>query len=906
MFATANRKKQLAGVFLFAVILALFFVLNRFPKLDIVGEDLNAVTAPGVQCFQGFCIDREAGTSFLTKWWSFSVTYLRLVTVGMVFAFLVAGIAEAFLFPAGAGKWFQSGGTFSRTLKGAAAGPIMNLCSACIVPVSSAFHKRAGLAGAIAMVQGSATMNIPALAMVFFVFTPLLGMSRLLLAVVGALLIGPIVVATVRRERGPTLDVPTFLNLDEPEPEAPWGSSLREGFRDMARVSLGYLARMGPIMILAGFASGLAIQWLSPVTVTTYLGNHLIGIVIAATLGLMINVPLLFEIPLVALLLLLGMGTAPAATLLFTAAAGGPITFWGMAKLMPKKAIATFASATWSVGVLGGMMALAFLVFAGHDLGSPLRVAEAASTQAVGRWVVEPSPRPIFTDVTQSAGIDFLHHSPRSIIFPLGAGVVVFDYNGDDLHDIFLPDLRRPNFLYRNNGDSTFTDVAVAAGLDDPLAEANGGCAADYDNDGHQDLFVTIHGSNKLYRNTGDGTFLDVTAASLEDYDAKRRFTGCAWGDYDRDGDLDLIVVSHMAELVADVLKSRNFYIVLRGLTLYHNNGDGSFANVTALLGDTSGPRPGGVAGNVYGAGFQPVWGDFDNDGDLDLYVVNDLGGEIQPNVLWRNDGPGSRGEWRFTDISRSSGAEVRMDGMGLAMGDYDLDGYLDLFMTNVNDNVLLKNAGDGLRFTNVAAEAGAEIGLIGRRPRIAWGAMFLDYDNDGDEDLYVVSGFLDAPGAINSREQPNALLRNEGDGTFLDVSAGSEADDEGIGRGGAYLDFNKDGCLDIVVANYGQRAALLQNVCESGGHWLVVDTRGTTSNRDGIGARITVVAGGRSQIREVSAGSSSMGQNILEVHFGLGPAPLAESVIVRWPSGWVQTFADVAANQRLIVTEPQ
>ena len=160
--------------------------------------------------------------------------------------------------------------------------------------------------------------------------------------------------------------------------------------------------------------------------------------------------------------------------------------------------------------------------------------------------------------------------------------------------------------------------------------------------------------------------------------------------------------------------------------------------------------------------------------------------------MLWRNDGPGSRGEWRFTDISRSSGAEVRMDGMGLAMGDYDLDGYLDLFMTNVNDNVLLKNAGDGLRFTNVAAEAGAEIGLIGRRPRIAWGAMFLDYDNDGDEDLYVVSGFLDAPGAINSREQPNALLRNEGDGTFLDVSAGSEADDEGIGRGGAYLDFNK------------------------------------------------------------------------------------------------------------------
>ena len=201
MPSSSLGKKRLVGIALFAVILALFFSFNRFPKLDIVGEDLDAVTAPQAQCFQGFCIEREAGSSFMSRWWSFSVTYLRLVTVGMTFAFLVAGLTEAFLFPSASGTGFLSGGIFKRTVKGMAVGPVMNLCSACIVPVSAAYRRSGGgIEGAIAMVQGSATMNIPALAMVFFVFTPLLGFSRLILAVIGALLIGPIVVMSVRKK----------------------------------------------------------------------------------------------------------------------------------------------------------------------------------------------------------------------------------------------------------------------------------------------------------------------------------------------------------------------------------------------------------------------------------------------------------------------------------------------------------------------------------------------------------------------------------------------------------------------------------------------------------------------------------------------------------------------------------
>ena len=917
MFRTASRKKQLAGVLLFVSILALFFSFNRFPKLDIVGEDLNAATAPEVQCFQGFCIDREAGTSFLTKWWSFSVTYLRLVTIGMVFAFLVAGIAEAFLFSAGAGKWFQSGGTFSRTIKGAAAGPVMNLCSACIVPVSSAFHRRAGLAGAIAMVQGSATMNIPALAMVFFVFTPLLGMSRLILAVIGALLIGPIVVATVRKQKGPTLDIPTTTADDLEEPEASaWGPPLREGFRDWARASLGYLVRMGPIMVVAGFGSGLVIQWLSPATVATYLGNNLMGIMIAATFGLLINVPLLFEIPLVALLLLLGMGTAPAATLLFTAAAGGPVTFWGLARLMPKKAVATFATATWVVGAFGGMAVMAFLIFSGRDLAAPLRIAEAASTQATGRWVVEPSPRPIFTDVTEIARIDFVHRRIKVEAVDVGAGAIIFDFNNDGLHDIYITNNDGPNVLYRNNGDGTFTNVAAVAGVEDiGEGETNGACAADYDNDGDQDIFVTKFGPSRLFRNNGDGTFADVTADSFVQVNQESRSMGCAWGDFDRDGYLDLAVVTHVrlspneeifGANIEEIRQTKEFLELHDPLALYHNEGDGTFTDVTTLLGDPTVKAPTGYLGSLWGSGFQPGWVDYDNDGDPDLYVVNDFGDKVQPNVLWRNDGPAADGRWTFLDVSESSGAGVEMFGMGLAVGDYNLDGFLDMFMTNIGDNVLLANKGYDLGFSATQRQAGVAVGGLLEGVRVTWGASFFDYDNDRDEDLYVVSGWLNVDNVYNPEGQSNVLLRNEGNGTFTDVSPGSGADDAGVGRTGLYLDYNGDGCLDLFVANLRQRPRLLKNVCDSGNSWLEVKLVGTLSNRDGVGARVTVVAGTWTLMREISAGGSQMGQNMMEAHFGLGPARRADYVLVRWPSGRVQVVHDVAVNQRITVTEPR
>ena len=247
------------------------------------------------------------------------------------------------------------------------------------------------------------------------------------------------------------------------------------------------------------------------------------------------------------------------------------------------------------------------------------------------------------------------------------------------------------------------------------------------------------------------------------------------------------------------------------------------------------------------------------------------------------------------------------------------------MFITNIGRPVLLANNREGLTFTDTTLEAAVDIGSIEgfaclpeerlRREgcsgqRVTWGAVFFDYDNDGDEDLYVASGFLADDPTLDLKKQPNVLLRNDGDGSFTDVSEISGADDPGYGRGAVYLDYNSDGCLDLYVANLGtsavsaQHAKLLENRCDWGNGWLVIRTVGTASNRDGIGARITVVAGEKTQIREVSAGGSNKSQSMLPVHFGLGKAEMVDSIQVRWPSGTVQTLRDVAVNQRITIVE--
>ena len=518
---------------------------------------------------------------------------------------------------------------------------------------------------------------------------------------------------------------------------------------------------------------------------------------------------------------------------------------------------------------------------------------------------------PAFTEVAGSAGVAFAHRRGYDLM-PFGGGVAVADFDGDGLLDIYVTNSVGANALYRNTGDLRFVDVAAEAWVEDPASRSNGACAADYDNDGDTDLYVGNYGPSKLFRNHGDATFEEVTAAAgLTESSRNLRTMGCAWGDYDADGFLDLIFVRHLDDSDPGVFAwgQRDLSEFADPLALFRNRGDGTFADVTVVLGDPAPSR-----GIVRGAGFQPAFVDYDNDGDLDIYVVNDFGDEITPNVLWRNDGRAASGEsWVFTDVSAASGTDVAINGMGLALGDYDLDGFTDFYITNIDDAVLLRNNGDGT-FSERTRDAGVGRGRIGipEGYSVGWGTAFFDYDNDGDQDLYLAAGYLDTDPDTNPVQQPNALFRNDGDGTFTDLPPwASGANDPGFGRGAAYGDFDGDGCLDLYVVNIGEFegrpgvANLFRNNCASGNKWLMVRAVGTLSNRDGIGATIAVTATGSTQRRTVTAGSSQMSQHMLAAHFGLGTAAHVDAVTVRWPSGRSQTLTDVAANQVLVVTEP-
>jgi hypothetical protein len=518
----------------------------------------------------------------------------------------------------------------------------------------------------------------------------------------------------------------------------------------------------------------------------------------------------------------------------------------------------------------------------------------------------------LFVDATERAGVGF-KHTRDQLMMPLGGGAAAGDFDGDGLVDLFVTNSNGPNALYRNNGDGTFTDVAEAAGVARPLRSAHGAGWADYDNDGYLDLFVAAYGESRLYRNTGPPAFrfADVTAAAgVGDPDRTYRTTGVAWGDFDGDGYLDLLVVRHLDESDPAILLQtpRNLAPVVRPLALYRNNRDGTFTNVTHWLGDAREyPSP------VKGAGFKPAFVDFDNDGDLDIYVVNDFGMFNFRNALWRNDGPDGRGGWRFTEVSRAAGAGLAVFGMGLAVADYDRDGWLDLYVSDIGPSKLLGNRGGA--FQEIAERVGVTRPTIPDPAHpdnrsVGWGVAFLDYDNDGWPDLYLVAGFMDAEPAQNLTNQPNALFHNKGDGTFADVSAESGVDDDGAGREVVVADFDGDGRLDLYVVDIGTKAVnpgisrLYLNRTPGTGAWLAVKPEGTRSNRDGIGARVEVEADGVKHVGVMGASQGHVSHSVVPVHFGLGAATQAK-VTVRWPSGVVQVFDRVPVNTSLTVVEP-
>ena len=525
------------------------------------------------------------------------------------------------------------------------------------------------------------------------------------------------------------------------------------------------------------------------------------------------------------------------------------------------------------------------------------------------------SASPWFTEVSAKAGIRFKHTDGRSgqryFLETLGAGAAWFDYDRDGDLDIYfvngagLPgaefDVSPTNALYRNNGNMTFTEVTNGAKVGDG-GYGFGCCVGDYDNDGWPDLYVTNFGPNILYRNNGDGSFSNVTEGT--GVGGERWSSSAAFADYDRDGDLDLFVANYLDYRLEDnTICHRGDLRVycppadFTGVAdvLYENKGDGSFADVT---------RESGVF-NPEGKGLGVVWGDYDNDGYPDIFVANDT----TADMLYRNNGDGT-----FMDVALFVGVAlgakgIPMGGMGTSFGDYDNDGWLDIAVTNFQDdpNSLYHGEGDG---TFADASYASRLGGVSL-PYVGWGVDFVDLDNDGFTDLFVGNGNIyDNVEMFNpgyTYPQRNHLFRNQGDGTLSEISSqcGPGLSLNKVSRGVAFVDYDNDGDIDILVTNSNQTPDLLRNESSNQNNWLNLRLVGTASNRDAIGARVKIFAPGpEPQLREVKSGSSYLCQSDMRLHFGLGNASIVTRIEIRWPSGLDDTFGGIAPNQFLEVRE--
>jgi hypothetical protein len=463
----------------------------------------------------------------------------------------------------------------------------------------------------------------------------------------------------------------------------------------------------------------------------------------------------------------------------------------------------------------------------------------------------------------------------------------------------FAGEEKPANTLYRNRGNGTFEDVTKQAGVGDK-GYGLGGCAGDYDNDGNVDLYATNFGRNILYRNSGDGTFADMTErAGVGD---SRLSTSAAFSDIDNDGDLDLYVANNVRISLEQsggclqgevpVYCAPTAYEGESGI-LYRNEADGTFVDITQSAGvyNTSGRQLG------------VVFGDYDDDGDSDLYVANDM----TPNFLYRNDGGA-----RFKEVGLVSGTALNESarpeaGMGTDFGDWDGDGDMDLVVCNFQwESCRLYDNEGGGSFLDVTAASGLAGPTLST---LTFGTLFFDHDNDGDLDLYLANGHVHPQvekfEASSSYAQRDQLFSNNGDGRFSAVRAGSGMELARVGRGAAVADYDNDGDVDVFVSNNNQRPLLLRNDSDNRNHWLTIKTVGTSSNRDGIGAKIRIVVGGRVQVEEVRSGSSYLSQDDLRVHFGLGTNTQVDRIEIRWPSGIEQTVAEVPADQILVVKEP-
>jgi hypothetical protein len=559
---------------------------------------------------------------------------------------------------------------------------------------------------------------------------------------------------------------------------------------------------------------------------------------------------------------------------------------------------------------------LGALAVGGPEQGVVSRKAKAEQRMA-------PSGRPFnaqFTDIAKEAGLVLpvvygeADHKDY-ILETVGCGCAFFDYDNDGWMDIFLlsgssmagAPSGASNRLYKNNRDGTFSDVTEKAGLRF-TGWGSGVCVGDYNNDGWEDLFCTFYGQNKLYRNNGDGTFTDVTKQAGLENSKTRWGAGCTFLDYNRDGHLDLFVsnyvqfdATHIPKPGLDVYcnwKGVPVNCGPRGLppgyhSLYRNNGDGTFADVSVRAGID------GLRGSY---GMTVVAADFDEDGWPDIFVACDS----TPSLLLMNQRNGTfREEGVIRGVALSDDG-MEQAGMGVGVGDYDLDGHLDLFKTHFTDDTggLFHNNGKAeFENTTMAAHVGTE------NRYICWGAGIVDLDNDGFPDLFMTAGSVYPEVEKTLPQYPNknprVVFRNLGNGTFEELieEAGPGVAAAHCSRGCAFGDFDNDGDIDILIVNLSEAPSLLRNDVSGNNHWLKVKLVGTKSNRSAIGARVLAKYGKKIQAQEVLSQSSFYSASDPRLHFGLGGETSAD-LEIRWPSGMRQTLKGVEANQIVTIKE--
>jgi hypothetical protein len=528
--------------------------------------------------------------------------------------------------------------------------------------------------------------------------------------------------------------------------------------------------------------------------------------------------------------------------------------------------------------------------------------------------------RVVFTDITQVSGVKFKHvfaPEKKYILESMSGGVALFDYDNNGWQDIYFvnaPTVTQPagarSELWRNNGDGTFTDVTDKAGVGFP-GWGMGVCAGDYDNDGWEDLYVTCFGANRLYRNQGakggDVTFTDVAAkAGVAD---PRWSTGAAFGDYNNDGRLDLFVANYV-DLKLDALPEfgKGKHCQLQGLpvqcgpqglkgagdSLFRNNGDGTFTDVS---------KPAGVADaseSLFGLGV--VWCDFNEDGHIDLYVANDTGA----NYLYQNKGDGS-----FSEIGLMSGAALSEDGkgqasMGVAIGDTDHRGKMNLFVTNFSDeyNAFYRHE-KNFTFTDVSYATQTGKASL---PYVGWGSGFFDYDNDGWLDLLAINGHVYPQLATAKLKiayaQRKLFYRNQRNGAFAETAAGEALNEPSVSRGAAFGDLDNDGDVDVAINNLDGAPTVLRNDGGNQQNYLSINLIGAKSNRSACGARVKVTAGDLVQVAERRSGGSYLSHNDTRLHFGLEKRAKVDAVEVRWPSGVTQKFMNLPVNSFVRIKE--